>query len=172
MSYEIKVNGEIMPIELLDKTGNKIKVAIDDRKYELDLVEVEKGIYSILLDGVSFNVELTPLEPRVYTIDTLYDHFDVEVIDPETRYINNRKSGHEEDLNFISTPMPGKIVKILVKEGDTVLAGETCVIVSAMKMESEYKVVSDKKVKRVLVKEGDNIEGNQPLILLDNLPQD
>ncbi len=169
MAYEIKVNDEVMPIELLEKDGDNLVISIDDRTYKLNLVEVEKGIYSIILDGVSFNVELTSLEDRKYTIDTLYDHFDVEVIDPETRYINSRKSGHEEDVNFISTPMPGKIVKILVKAGDEVKAGDTCVVVSAMKMESEYKVISDKRVKRVLVKEGDNIEGNQPLILLEDM---
>ena len=169
MAYEIKVNGEVVPITLNEKDGNNLKVTIDDRNYEMDIVEVETGIYSILLDGVSFNVELTPNEPRKYIIDTLYDHFDVEVIDPETRYINSRKSGHEEDTNFISTPMPGKVVKILVQEGDVAKAGETCVVVSAMKMESEYKVVTDKKVKRVLVKEGDNIDGNQPLILLEDI---
>ncbi|MBC8321597.1 MAG: acetyl-CoA carboxylase biotin carboxyl carrier protein subunit, partial [Bacteroidetes bacterium] len=39
--------------------------------------------------------------------------------------------------------------------------------VSAMKMESEYKVVKDRIIKKVLVKEGDNIEGNQPLIMLE-----
>ncbi len=169
MAYEIKVNGEIMPIELLKQEGNNVSVNINNKSYEFDIVEVEKGIYSIILDGVSFNVELTPNEYRKYTIDTLYDHFDVEVIDPETRYINNRKGGHEDDVNYISTPMPGKIVKILVKAGDEIKAGDTCVIVSAMKMESEYKVVSDKKVKRVLVKEGDSIEGDQPLILLEDI---
>ncbi len=63
--------------------------------------------------------------------------------------------------------MPGKIVKILVKEGDKVKGGDTVVVVSAMKMESEYKVVKDRTITKVLVKEGDNIEGDQPLIMLD-----
>jgi biotin carboxyl carrier protein len=58
-------------------------------------------------------------------------------------------------------------MRILVKEGDKVKAGETLIIVSAMKMESEYKVLKDKKIKSILVKEGDSIEGNQPLILLE-----
>jgi biotin carboxyl carrier protein len=63
--------------------------------------------------------------------------------------------------------MPGKIVKILVKIGDKVKAGDTVVIVSAMKMESEYKVKNDRTIKDILVKEGDTIDGNQPLIIIE-----
>jgi len=63
--------------------------------------------------------------------------------------------------------MPGKVVKILVNEGDRVKGGDTVIIVSAMKMESEYKVVKDRLITKILVKEGDNIDGHQPLIMLE-----
>ena len=82
-------------------------------------------------------------------------------------YPGSRKKSEDEDMAFISTPMPGKVVKILVKEGDRVKGGDTVVVVSAMKMESEYKVIKDRLIKKVLVKEGDNIEGDQPLIMLE-----
>jgi biotin carboxyl carrier protein len=79
----------------------------------------------------------------------------------------NRKHDHLGDTSAISSPMPGKIVKILVNKGDQVKAGETVIIVSAMKMESEYKVKSDRTIKEILVKEGDTIDGNQPLIIIE-----
>ncbi len=63
--------------------------------------------------------------------------------------------------------MPGRVVKILVKEGDKVKGGDTVIVVSAMKMESEYKVVKDRTILKVLVKEGENIDGDQPLIELE-----
>jgi len=62
--------------------------------------------------------------------------------------------------------MPGKVVNILVKIGDKVKAGDTVIIVSAMKMESEYKVKKDRTIVDILVKEGDTIDGNQPLIII------
>lgn len=164
MSYEIKVNDEISEITVLKRDGNMLEIAVDDRKYNVDIIEVEKGVYSLLLDGTSFNIELTRNGVKGYNVDTLYNSFDIEIIDAESKYMNSRKSGEDHDADFISTPMPGKVVKILVKEGDLVKGGETVVIVSAMKMESEYKAVKDRVVKEVLVKEGDNIEGNQPLI--------
>lgn len=167
MSYEISLNGESEPIEIIHQEGNLVEVVIGGRKYELDIVEVENGIYSILLDGKSFNVELTPLTNKKYTVHTLYNSFDAEIVDAETRYMRSRKGEMDEEQSFISTPMPGKVVKILVEEGQKVKAGETLVIVSAMKMESEYKVSTDKVVKQILVSEGDNIDGNQPLITLE-----
>lgn len=167
MSYEISINGETSAIRLLSHEGNIYHVAIGGRNYELDVIEVENGVYSIVMEGKSYNVELTRANPKAYSVNTLYDNFVVDIIDAESRYMNSRKEHEDEDVSFISTPMPGKVVRILVKEGDEVKAGDTLIIVSAMKMESEYKVLKDKKIQAVLVKEGDNIDGNQPLILLE-----
>lgn len=167
MAYEINLNGEQDNIEILNREGNKLDVVVGDRKYHLDIAEVEQGVYSILLDGKSYNVELIPTQNKKYSANTLYNSFDVEILDAESRYMNSRKGDDGEEQSFISTPMPGKVVKIMVEEGQQVKAGETLVIVSAMKMESEYKVLKDRTVKEILVSEGDNIDGNQPLITLE-----
>jgi biotin carboxyl carrier protein len=167
MAYEIKLDEEIVQIELLETEGHVAEMIIDGRVYFIDIVEVEHGVYSILLDSISYNVELLPTENKKYLVNTLYNAFNIEIIDAETKYKNSRRKAEDEDLNFISTPMPGKVVKILVKEGDLVKGGETVIIVSAMKMESEYKVVKDRLITKVLVKEGDNIDGHQPLIMLE-----
>ena len=166
-NYEIKIGDKVSNIELLGVDGNNMEILIDDRNYIVDIIEVENGIYSILYHGISYNVELISKNKKNYNVTTLYNSFDVEVIDAETRYKNSRKKSEDEDSAFISTPMPGKVVKILVKEGDKVKGGDTVIVVSAMKMESEYKVVKDRIITKVLVKEGDNIEGDQPLIMLE-----
>ena len=63
--------------------------------------------------------------------------------------------------------MPGKIVKILVAEGDTVEAGQTVIIVSAMKMESEFKASKAGVVKEVAVKEDETVNGGQKMIVIE-----
>jgi biotin carboxyl carrier protein len=168
MSYEIKINDHLAQIEILSREGTKMQISIDKRVYEIDIAEVERGVYSILLDNRSFNVELVEGKtPKSYTVNTLYDTFDVEIVDAESKYLMNRKKDDGEDENVISSPMPGKVVKVLVKEGDQVKAGQTVVVVSAMKMESEYKVKQDRVVKRVLVKEGDTVNGDQPMVIIE-----
>jgi len=168
MSYEVKINNRHSTIEVLSREGNQFTILIDKNHYELDIAEVEKGVYSILHKNRSFNVELVEgKNSKSYIVNTLYEAFDVEIIDAETKYLMNRHKDDGEDENTISSPMPGKVVKILFKEGDSVKAGETVVVVSAMKMESEYKVKQDRKIKRILVKEGDTVNGDQPMVVIE-----
>ncbi len=63
--------------------------------------------------------------------------------------------------------MPGKIVKIPVKVGDHMVAGDTVVVIEAMKMQSNYKVTSDCIIKEILVAEGDTVNNDQVLVRLD-----
>jgi len=119
--------------------------------------------------GHSYNIELVPRpDAKKYTAYTLYQSYEIEVIDAEARYLINRNgNGFNSDENTISSPMPGKVVKILVNEGDLVKEGETVIIISAMKMESEYKAPKDGTIKKINVKSEDTIEGNQVLIEMD-----
>ena len=63
--------------------------------------------------------------------------------------------------------MPCKIVKLYVKPGDTLKAGDTVLTMEAMKMQSNYKVSADCTVKEILVSEGDSVRVEQALIKLE-----
>jgi biotin carboxyl carrier protein len=168
MSYEVKLNDRTAKVELLNRIDNKVKILVDDKKFDADVIMVEKGVYSIIMNGISYNIELIENgSSKEYLVNTLNESFDVEIIDAESKYLKSRKKDEGEDSNIISTPMPGKVVKILVKPGDKVKAGETVIIISAMKMESEYKVKKDRLVKEVLVNEGDIVTGHQSLIIIE-----
>lgn len=168
MSYEVKINDRISTIEVLGREGSIFQIAIDKKVYELDIAEVEQGVYSILFENKSYNIELVEgRNSKSYTVNTLYETFGVEIIDAEAKYLMNRKKDDGEDANVIASPMPGRVVKILCKEGDAVKAGETVIVVSAMKMESEYKVKQDRVIKRILVKEGDTVTGDQPMVIIE-----
>ncbi len=168
MALEINIDGNSASVELLSKDGNKYQVEIDGKMYEVDLVIVEKGVYSIIYKNKSYNVELIQgREPKTYTINTLYNSYDIDIMDAEAKYLKGRKQDELDDESSISSPMPGKVVKILVKIGDKVKAGDTVIIISAMKMESEYKVKRDREIKDILVKEADTIDGHQPLIIIE-----
>lgn len=168
MSLEIKIDDRTAEVELLKRVSNLVSIKVDDKVYELDLLMVENGVYSILSNNKSYNVELIEKEDhRHFNVNTLYNSYDVEVIDAETKYKQGRTSDEVDDIRKIASPMPGKVVKILVKVGDEVKAGDTVIVVSAMKMESEYKVQKDRIVKEILVKEGDTVDGNQTLVVVE-----
>lgn len=167
-SLEIQVGDRIAKVELLIQKGTEFTIKVDDKEYQTDIIMVERGVYSILMDGRSYNVELIETSgPKNYHVNTLFYSFDAEVVDAERRYQKSRKKIDSLEDNIISSPMPGKVVRILVKPGDQVKAGDTVVIVSAMKMESEYKVKSDRVIKEIRIKEGDTVSANQPLIVIE-----
>lgn len=166
MSVEIKLNNRYATVQLLEQRDNLLKVKVDDAIYDIDLMHTNDGTFSILENNRSHDIELVPLDhPKKYLAYTLYKTFDVEVIDAETRYLLDRVGGHLEsnEMNIIA-PMPGKVIKILVSEGEQVTKGQTVIILSAMKMESEYKAPADGTIGKVNVTEGDTVEGNQVLI--------
>ena len=67
----------------------------------------------------------------------------------------------------VYAPMPGRITKVMVKEGSAVRAGDTVLIVEAMKMENEIHTPIDGIVKEIYVKEGDNANPDETLIYVE-----
>ncbi len=170
MAVEIKIGNRITWVDMISHYGNMLEIDIDGKIHKVDVMHTADGTFSILANGHSYNIELVPHhnKPKKYTAYTLYQEYDVEIIDAEARYLLDRgANSFASNEKKISSPMPGKVVRIFVNEGDEVKKGQTAITISAMKMESEYKAPMDGKVKKVSVKEGDTIEGNQILIELE-----
>ncbi len=166
---EIHLDDRIAEVNILETKGNLIKAEVDGKIYEVDYAKIGSGTYSFIINGKSIEMEVSSKDnPRVFEILHHCLNFQSEVVDAEARYMKNRKQGDvDDDTNVISSPMPGKIVKLLVEEGEEVEAGQTLVIISAMKMESEYKAKHAGVISKVLTEEGATIDGNQPLIIIE-----
>ncbi len=169
MELEIKLDKRIAKVKLISRNEDQVVVDVDGFAYNIDIRMVEDHVYSVLHEGKSHNIEIIPGETiKKYYVNTIYRNYDLEIIDAESRYLQNRnKNDLSNDQDIIFTPMPGKIVRIPVKVGQKVTAGETLIVVSAMKMESEYKAGRDAVIKKIVVKEGDTVKGHQPLIILE-----
>ena len=166
---EIHLNDRIAEVNLLDFDGTYLKAEVDGKVYDLDYARIGKGTYSFIFEGKAIELEISKTaKPKVFEIYNSCHIFKTEVVDAEAKYQKNRsQSDVDSDEATISSPMPGKVVKIPVKEGDEVMAGQILIIVSAMKMESEYKAKKDGVVKEILISEDDTIDGDQVLIVLD-----
>jgi biotin carboxyl carrier protein len=69
-----------------------------------------------------------------------------------------------QGAGLVKTPMPGRVIKVLVKEGDEVKVGQPLVVVEAMKMENELGAERDGVVKKVFVSPGATVEGGARLL--------
>lgn len=170
MALEIKLDDRVAHVELLSQDDSHIQIMVDNVAYDCDVIEVEKGVYSVLFKGRSYNVELIESDSaKKYAVNTFYHSYDAEIIDAEAKYLQARGGIDGAVENTIKSPMPGKVVKIPVTLGQQVEKGQTLVIVSAMKMESEYKAMKDGVVSEIFVKENDTVDGGQPLVKIDDI---
>jgi len=134
----------------------------------LDISQISEGYFHILAGSRSFRAEIVESEDqgkrvtvkvngRVFPI-TLKDRFDLLLEEMGIQATAGSR------VNHVRAPMPGLIVDLRVKDGDTVKAGDTLLILEAMKMENAIKAPGDATVKAVKVTKGEGVEKNQVLI--------
>jgi biotin carboxyl carrier protein len=129
--------------------------------YEITIVEVEPGLYSILADGASHEVRV---EAGQVTVGTR--RFDYEIDDPRQWKRSGGTAGGEGRA-AIAAPMPGKVVRILVTEGDEVEAGQGIIVVEAMKMQNEMKAPRAGRVGSIPVKENESVAAGAVLAVIE-----
>lgn len=165
---EIHIGDRVADVTLVSKDGNKVQFLIDGVPYDVDIVMAENGSCSILHGGNSYNAELIRSDNgKNYTVNTFYRSYNVDIVDTQAKYLRMRKGGEEKQDDKIVAPMPGKVVSIPVQPGDELKAGDIAIVLEAMKMQSNYKVSSDCRVKNILVTEGEAVQDNQTLIELE-----
>ncbi|EHL87691.1 acetyl-CoA carboxylase biotin carboxyl carrier protein subunit [Coprobacter fastidiosus] len=165
---EIRVGNRIAEVELISKVGNCVRMSIDGKVLDLDVMMAENGVCSILMDGVSYNAELIRAEGgKSYTVNTAFASLPVEILDAKAKLLSARRKEGERQADRIVALMPGKVVRVMAAEGDRLAAGDTVLVVEAMKMQSNFKVSEDCVVREVLVKEGDLVNTDQVLVWLN-----
>lgn len=166
MSLEIKIDERKAKVKFLEMNDNIIRIQVDEKVYEVDVVRVGDMIYSLIYKGKSFNIEMIEgASKHSYYVNTLNNAYNVEIRDPAARLkLGKHKDEFEGDGNQILCPMPAKIVKVLVNEGDTVKKNQTVIVVNAMKMEIDFKAKRDGVVKKVYVKVDDTVAEHAVLV--------
>lgn len=165
---EMTIGKRTAQIQLLSKEKDFVRISVDDRIYEVNVVVTDNGICSLIHDDRSFNMELSSSDNgRSYTVRQGFNSYEVEIVDAQEKYMRSRRKEDVRQEDTIVAPMPGKIVKILVNPGDQVKEGDTLVVFEAMKMQSNLNVVGDCTIGTILVSEGDSVASGQPLIRLE-----
>ncbi len=173
MYFEAESEGAKYQVSV-SETKSHWRVGMRHDENDWEYFDISKEDYAFLDDTVSFLFKDSSYLVDVinkgteYTVYTRGVFKTFKVYNEEALLHESLKAGGGMSAgNNLNSGMPGKIVKVFVKPGDTVKAGDPLLIMEAMKMENEMRAASDVKIKEVLVKEGENVESGATLVTFE-----
>jgi biotin carboxyl carrier protein len=152
-------------VDLNELPSGALEAQVDGRPVDLDALAIGARI-NVRVDGkiVDLTTESTP--PDLGIVANGHRSY-VRVQSERMRSAEQAKSSTVSASDrIVKSPMPGRVVKVLVAEGDTVAPGQGLVVLEAMKMENEVKARAAGTVGQIHVKAGATVEGNAKLITL------
>lgn len=140
----------------------KYKMKLGGMEHEVRVVEVDLDLYRVYVDDKEFDVEVDsdlvrpPVSAAPPTVSTAAPA--PSAVRASTPSAAAPPAGRAAGAGFgVVAPMPGKVLRILVTEGDSVQRGTVVAILEAMKMENELRSGVDGIIGRIPVKEGQNV---------------
>ena len=166
MKYEVLIAGKTRIVELR-RDADWWHIALDGTETDADATEIAPGIFSILLNGESHEVRVAPNPDGSLTLQDGPNEFTALVADPRSWHGRKQGAVEAEGRQKIVAPMPGKVIRLLVKPGDRVEAGQGLLVVEAMKMQNEVKSPKTGTVEKLLAKEGQPVNAGDILAWID-----
>jgi biotin carboxyl carrier protein len=172
LRFDLIIDGKSYNVEL--GVGKVITIEIEGKPYQAEIkktpkglnVVVEKKIFSIKLDeshvsvnGQKHSIEVRNLRRGRPSWDNTMDNEDESKGGKSAQKI----SGGE---GMIHPPMPGRVISIKVKVGDSVKMGSPLIVLEAMKMQNEIVSNIDGFVREIRVSEGDLVESSDVLVVI------
>jgi biotin carboxyl carrier protein len=162
MKFEVRIAGAIRIVEL-ERNADHWRITLDGQPLDADAVEIAPNTFSILLRGQSHEIRVTPSPNGTLTLQTGLEEFTAEVLDPRAWSGRRHSALEAEGRQQVVAPMPGKVVRLLVKAGDAVEAGQGLLVVEAMKMQNEIRSPKSGVVERLLAQEGQPVNAGEIL---------
>jgi biotin carboxyl carrier protein len=162
---EFLLDGESYSL-ILEKKGDMYQIKVGDKLLEADIQQLDPHTFSFLVEGNAYRAYLARDKDR--RLIQVQGH-QFELIEPSQDsdgFLGGSGRSEEDELR-IKAPMPGKVIKICVDEGDEVRKNQTLVIVEAMKMENEIKAALEAVVKKIYATAGDLVDTDIPIIELE-----
>ena len=155
-------SGGQMPVEV-ERHGSGYRVTLDDKTFDVDLTHAGPYMYTMRLDdGTHFSLT-HHRDGDTHEVSLASSKVVIEIVDPLTLLRRSREDAGGAG-GVVKALMPGRIVRILVKQGESVRKGAGVLILEAMKMENEIQAPADGVVDEIFVNAGDTVEMGAPLL--------
>ena len=163
MKFSARAGQQLLEVTVVRGDAGYV-VEVDGERHVVDAHKLEGNFYSILNDGRSYEVSVEREGDGYRVRHGAADQL-VALSDPgrQAREARLLEDGPEEIVSM----MPGKVVRVLVAEGDSVTAGQGLLVIEAMKMENEIAAARDGRVASLRVEPGQVVEGGVVLAVVD-----
>lgn len=144
------------------------EIIIGDRTYQVDAQTARAGLHSLRLDGTQHEVAVRRHGEDAWWVSTIHGSGPVEVSDPLTHLAAQTRGGKGgRRRQTVKAYMPGRVVTLLVQEGQEVTTGQGILVLEAMKMENEIRAEHDGTVTKIHAQPGQAVDMGDPLFELE-----
>ena len=148
---------------------NDVETIIEDESVEkLDLVSTGYNKYHVLYNHMSYDIEVLNFDVGLRYIELLINGVYYKVFVKNQTDLTIANMGLDrvqiEKQSELISPMPGKVLDIIVSQDDEVQSGDPLIILEAMKMENVLKASAQQKIKHVRVEVGETVTKHQVLL--------
>lgn len=164
MKLELRIGDRARNIEI-ERHGAQFHFRIDGRVVAADVKQIQPEVYSVLIDGEAFEARIDCGRSGL-RVQIDGREFPIAIADPrQWRRDRNQIAAVEGHQQIISS-MPGKVVRVMVRTGDAVEAGQGLLVVEAMKMQNEIKSPKAGKIERIAAQEGQTVNAGEVLAVI------
>ena len=167
MKYNLEIDGIVHRIELFrNAEGDGWKVTLEGKDCSADAQWIQPDVLSLLIAGRSYRVLYDPRsDGAAVVLDAC--RIPYVVADPRSLRSRSQAGASQTGVRPIAAPMPGRIVRILVHQGESVAAQQGLLVMEAMKMQNELKSPSSGTVMRIAVEPGATVQPGQVLLVIE-----
>ena len=167
MQLTVDVEGKKVPVNIFAAEAGKISGAIGETPFVVEFIQYDNKQLKIMLNGRTETVYCSVNDEQKTIVNFRGLNFTCFRTDQLNETWDYACKEMVNDKTKLVSPMPGKVVKINVKEGDEVKEGTIMMVVEAMKMENNIVASGTAKVKKILVAEGQMVDNKMQLIELE-----
>ena len=167
MQLTLDVEGQKVPVCIDAADAGKITGSVNGAPFMAEFIQYNNKQLKIMLNGRTETVYCSVNDEQKTIVNFRGLNFNCYRTDQLNDTLDYAQKADSNDKAKLVSPMPGKVVKINVKEGDEVGEGTIMIVVEAMKMENNIVATSKAKVKKVLVTEGQMVDNKMQLIELE-----
>jgi len=160
MRYGATIAGETVEVDINRRASNVVEAQIGDRKYVLEARALQPGFYWLNWENRSIEVVVTEKNGG-YLV--MIDGRQVLVELGDFRTALRQAHQGQQGTAQVRAPMPGKVIRVLLKDGDSVQANQGILVMEAMKMQNEIKSPKNGTVKRIGVTAGSAVNSGDLL---------